>query len=285
MKIKKVTRFTYINLRILLGIVFVVSVIGIFLNKDHSVKSDYMFNAAQSGMFLAVSLLPVFLKKIELEIPDFIYLIFIIYCLAHFFCGEILGFFVIFKWWDAMLHTFSGMFIALLAFSLIHLLSKDKENSFKANTWFVMIFAFSVAVAIGAIWEIFEFACDEFFGLNMQRAYVSTMSGRGEPFVGTDALRDTMKDLILDSLGALFVCVLCAIFVAKNKVKLEDLTFIKKRVKPAENLSEVVADAMINQAETAEIAEVVEDKSSETKKVEHKKKTSTNKKKSKSTSK
>ncbi len=243
MKMKKFTRFTYINLRILLGVVFVVSVIGVFLNSDDSVKSDYIFNAGQSGMFLAVSLLPVFLKKIDLEIPDFVYLLFIIFCLAHFLCGEILGFFVKIKWWDSLLHTFSGMFIALLAFSLIHLLNKDKENSFNANIWFVMIFAFSVSIAIGVLWEIFEFACDGLFGMNMQRAYVSTLSGRGEPLVGSEALADTMKDLILDSLGALIVCVTCGICVAKNKVKLEDLNFIKKRVKPAKHLDEVVADA------------------------------------------
>ena len=143
-----------------------------------------------------------------------------------------------------MLHTFSGMFIALLAFSLIHLLSKDEESSFNANVWFVMTFAFSVALAIGAIWEIFEFACDNLFWLNMQRAYVSTMSGRGTAFIGTEALTDTMKDLILDSLGALVVCVVCGIFVSKKKVKLEDLTFIRKRVKPAEHLNVVVADAI-----------------------------------------
>ena len=153
-----------------------------------------------------------------------------------------------------MLHTFSGMFIALLSFSLIHLLSKDKESSFQANTWFVMIFAFSVAIAIGAIWEIFEFACDEFFGLNMQRAYESTLSGRGTPFVGTDALRDTMKDLILDSLGALFICIMCGISVVKKKVKLEDLTFIKKKVKPAGHLEEVVSTAVANHQKTEAVS-------------------------------
>ncbi len=253
MKMKKFTRFTYINLRILLGIVFVISIVGIFLNDDHSIKSDYMFNAAQSGAFLIVSLLPMFLKKIDLEIPDFIYLMFILFMLAHFVCGEILGFFVKIKWWDSLLHTFSGMFIALLSFSLIHLLNRDRENGFKASVGFVMIFAFCVALTIGVLWEIVEYACDCWFGLNMQRAYVSTMSGRGDPLLGQDALADTMKDLMLDSIGALVVCVVCAICVMKNKVRLEDLTFIKKRVTAPKHLDVVVAEAIINQENKDEL--------------------------------
>lgn len=237
---KKFTRVTYIYHRILLGIVFIVSLIGMFLNEDHSVKSDYMFNCAQSGMFLIVSLLPVFLKKIDLDIPEFVYFLFICFCLAHFLFGEILGFFVKIKWWDAALHTFSGMLIALLSFSLINLLNKDNGNGFKLSLPFVVIFAFSVTLAIGVLWEILEFAFDSMFGLNMQRAYVSTMSGRGEPFVGTEALLDTMKDLILDSIGAATVCTVCAIFVLQKRVKIEDLTFIKKRVRPIDNMIEVV---------------------------------------------
>ena len=238
---KKFTRFTYINLRVFLGIIFAISIVGIFLNEDHSVKSDYMFNAAQSGMFLMVSLLPMFMKKFDLDIPDFVYLIFIFFCLAHFLCGEILGFFVKIKWWDSALHTFSGMLIALLSFSLVNMLNKSNGTGVKLNLAFTIIFAFSVTITIGVMWEILEFAFDQIAGLNMQRAYVSTMSGRGEPLVGSEAIMDTMKDLILDSIGAAIVCIVCAIFVKKNKVKIEDLTFIKKRVKPAADLDAVVS--------------------------------------------
>ncbi len=237
---KKFTRFTYIYHRILLGIVFAVSLLGVFLNDDQSVKSDYIFNCAQSGAFLIVSMLPVFLKKIEIDIPDFIYLIFILFCVAHFLCGEILGFFVKVSWWDSALHTFSGMLIALMSFSLVNILNKN-DKGFHLNLVFTVMFAFSLTITIGVLWEILEFACDQLFGLNMQRAYVSTMSGRGEGFVGAAALMDTMKDLILDAIGAAFVCTLCSVFVVKKKVKIEDLTFIKKRVKPA-NVEVVVND-------------------------------------------
>jgi hypothetical protein len=235
----------------MLSIIFVISVLGIIFNEDSSVKTDYIFNCVQSGLFLIVSLVPLFMKKLELDIPDFIYFIFITFCLAHFFCGEILGFYVKVSWWDSALHTFSGMLIALLSFSLINLLNKSKDDGFKLNLVFTVIFAFSIALAVGTLWEVVEFACDGIFGSNMQRAFESTMSGRGTALVGTAALADTMKDLILDAIGAAIVCTICSVFVVKKKVTIEDLTFIKKRVKPAALQTEMahskaVKDAKIN---------------------------------------
>ena len=230
---KKFTRFTYIWHRVMLGIVFATSILGIIFNEDSAVKSDYIFNCVQSGLFLLFSLVPLFMKKLELDIPDLIYFIFITFCLAHFVCGEILGFYVKVSWWDSALHTFSGMLIALLSFSLINLLNKSKDGRVQLNLVFTVIFAFSLSLTVGALWEIIEFASDSIVGSNMQRAYESTMSGRGAGFVGMAALADTMKDLILDAIGAAIVCMVCSIFVVKKKVKIEDLTFIKKRVKPA----------------------------------------------------
>ncbi len=227
---KKSTRITYIWQRVLMGVVFVVGLLGVILNKDQSVKSEYLFVCAQSAMFLIVSFLPNFLRKFELDIPDFIYIIFIFFCLAHFFCGEILGFFVKIKWWDSVLHTFSGMIIALLSFSLINLLNKNAKG-FKLNIGFAALFAFALTVSIGVIWEIVEFATDSWFGTNMQRAYVSTMNGRGAALLGQSALADTMKDLILDSIGAAVVCIICVVAVCLKKIEVEDLSFIKKKKK------------------------------------------------------
>lgn len=224
---KKSVRITYITQRVLMGFVLAVSLLGLFLNDDQSVKAEYAFNITQCVLFLVISLLPNFLKRYRLDIPDVVYIIFILFCMAHFFCGEILGFFVKIKWWDSVLHTFSGMMIALLSFSLINLLNKSNKGNFKLNIWFMTLFAFTMTLAIGAIWEIIEFASDVLFNSNMQRAYFSTMSGRGEALLGTEALLDTMKDLILDAIGGLVVCVVCGICVKTNKMKIEDLGFIR----------------------------------------------------------
>lgn len=226
---KKSTKMTYITQRVLMGFVLVISIVGFVLNDDESVRGDYVFNIGQSAMFLLISFLPNFLKRYRLDIPDFIYIIFILFCSAHFFLGEILGFFVKISWWDNLLHMFSGCMIALLSFSLINLLNKTNGKDFKLNIWFASIFAFSLTLAIGALWEVYEFASDMFFESNMQRAYVSTLSGRGEPLVGMAALEDTMNDLILDAIGGLVTCVVCALCVKFNKIKIEDLSVIKRR--------------------------------------------------------
>ena len=228
---KKKARITYITQRVLIGFVLAISILGLFLNEDESIKSEYIFNIGQCSSFLLISFLPDFLGKYRLDIPDFIYVIFVLFCSAHFFLGEVLGFYVKISWWDDVLHTFSGCMIALLSFSLINLLNKTNEKDFKLNIWFASLFAFTMALSIGALWEIYEFASDSIFDSNMQRAYVSTLSGRGEPLVGIAALKDTMNDLILDSIGALSTCIVCAICVKTNKIKIEDLNFIKRKKK------------------------------------------------------
>lgn len=227
---KKSTKITYIWIRVLMTVVFAIGLLGVFFNEDQSIKSENLFICSQSGLFLIISFLPNFLKKFELDIPDFLYIIFIFFILAHYFCGEILGFFAKVKWWDSALHTFSGMLIALLSFSLINLLNKNSDN-FKLNIGFTALFAFSFTIMVGVLWEIFEFCSDLWFDSNMQRAYVSTMNGRGEALVGQAALADTMKDLILDSCGAGVVCIVCIIAVSLKKIKIEDLSFIKKKKK------------------------------------------------------
>ena len=241
---KKPARITYITPRVLMGIVLAVSIVGLILNEDQSIRAEYSFNIGQCVIFLLVSFLPNFFRKYKLDIPDFIYVIFILFCMAHFFCGEILGFFVKVSWWDSALHTFSGCLIALLSFSLINLLNKTNGKDFKLNIWFASIFAFTMTLAVGAVWEIIEYLSDIWFNSNMQRAYVSTMSGRGEPLVGTAALADTMKDLILDAIGGLAVCIICGICVKFNKLKIEDLSIIKKadvKYKPA-NVSDGLSE-------------------------------------------
>ena len=269
---KKSTRITFVWHRALMAIVFIFSALGVLFNNDISIKSEYLFVCAQSGLFLIVSFIPNFLKKLDLDIPDFIYIIFILFCVAHFFCGEILGFFVKIKWWDSLLHTFSGMIIALLSFSLINLLNKN-SNGFKLNIWFAAIFAMSLTISVGVLWEIVEYASDAWLNTNIQRAYVSTMSGRGVALAGQEALADTMKDLILDSIGASIMCIICIIAVYKKKINVEDLSFIKKR--------KAITPVHSDNIETLDLTHETESKTIDNKHYDDKSNESNNKKRKK----
>jgi len=67
----------------------------------------------------------------------------------------------------------------------VHVLNEKEEIELHMRPAFVAFFAFIFAVGMGAMWEIFEFGMDQFFGLNMQKT----------------GLVDTMWDLIVDTIG------------------------------------------------------------------------------------
>ena len=49
-------------------------------------------------------------------------------CICHFILGEMYDFFIKYSWWDSMLHTFSGMMVAILGFSIINSINLENEG-------------------------------------------------------------------------------------------------------------------------------------------------------------
>lgn len=201
----------YIVLRVIVALSLCLFVVGLIINKDQQLRSQYIFNIVQCSAFLVVSILPYLIKKMNVIVPDYFYVIFILFCWAHFICGEVRGFYVNVTGWDSILHALSGGLISLGCFSFINLLNDN--NIVHINKFMVVLSAFTLTVTIGVVWEIVEFGIDGIFGTNMQRAYNSIS---GEAFIGRKALIDTMKDLILDICGALFVCTICGVIIKKR---------------------------------------------------------------------
>ena len=153
---------------------------------------------ALSGLFL--TFIPsIIAKSFKIHYPNEFELVFLLFVFLSIFLGEIYAFYVMFWWWDVFLHTLSGIIIADFAFSLVYILNQEKKVMMSPS--FVALFSFNFAVAMGAIWEIFEFSLDYFFGFTTQ--------GIG--------IFDTMADLIVDSLGALFISILGFIYLRKQK--------------------------------------------------------------------
>ena len=108
-----------------------------------------------------------------------------VFVFATLFLGEVFAFYDRYWWWDAILHGFSAMGFGIIGFLfMFYLFEGDK---YAAPPWAIAFMAFCFAVAIGAVWEIFEFGMDQAFGLNMQKS----------------GLIDTMWDLIVDCIGAM----------------------------------------------------------------------------------
>jgi uncharacterized membrane protein YjdF len=125
-------------------------------------------------------------------------ILFFIFLYCAIYLGEVRIFYYLVPHWDTILHAFSGAMLGAFGFSLVTILNDSDRVSVTLSPHFVCLFAFCFALAIGAVWEIYEFSGDFLFGLNMQKFRTAD----GTLLIGQSALSDTMKDLIIDAAGA-----------------------------------------------------------------------------------
>ena len=171
---------------------------------EMKVKSDYALMLIQCVMGLAVMLVPSFIsRRWNVDIPNFIYILYYVFLYCAVFLGEVFEFYYLIPHWDTILHAFSGAMLGALGFILVTMLNDAEKVRVSLSPFFVCLFAFCFALASGAVWEIYEFSFDGLLGLNMQKFALEN----GEQLVGRAALRDTMKDIIVDALAALGVAV------------------------------------------------------------------------------
>ena len=145
---------------------------------------------------MALTLSPELLgRRFRVQVPPEFQLLAVLFVFAALFLGEMQSYYEKLWWWDIALHTSSGLLFGILGFLLVYVLNANEHADLHMRARFVALFAFSFAVAVGTLWEIFEFAMDQIFGTNMQKAMLGDPSG----------LTDTMWDIIVNALGALAV--------------------------------------------------------------------------------
>lgn len=168
-------------------------------------RSDYILMFFQCLLGMVVLSLPSLLqRKLNMTIPNFIYVMYYIFLYCAIILGEVLHFYYVIPHWDIILHFFSGAMLGALGFILVSQLNESAQVRVSLSPAFVALFAFCFALCCGAVWEIYEFAFDGLLGLNMQKFITAS----GEVLTGHLALRDTMTDLIVDALAALLIAVL-----------------------------------------------------------------------------
>ncbi len=161
-------------------------------------EQQWLTAAITVGIIL-ITLIPLVMKKkFSLSLPHEFELLAITFIFTSLFLGEVRGYYTRFWWWDIALHAGSGLLLGIVGFLLVYILNESDQIDLHMNPGFVAFFAFLFAVGIGAIWEIFEFGMDSFFGTDMQKEMLGDPSG----------LTDTMWDLIVDTLGAFVISVL-----------------------------------------------------------------------------
>ena len=177
-------------------------------------RADYLLMIVQCVLGIFVLHVPTMLaRKFRFVIPRMLYILYIIFLYCAIFLGEVQKFYYAVPFWDVILHAFSSMMTGFFGFMVIVILNRDEHIKLSLSPFFCAIFAFSFAMTVGALWEIYEFLGDGFFGLNMQKF----ITDDGSVLVGREALLDTMEDFIVDGVGALLASIIGYISIKVGK--------------------------------------------------------------------
>ena len=219
MKKNPVLFSVYFILRLLIVITMVLQA----LNKDY-------YNVLLCLFTLVLFMIPSFIeRRIKIDIPDTLEIIVLIFIFAAEILGEIREYYILFPYWDTLLHTTNGFICAAVGIAFIDILNQNDKFAFKMSPFFVSMVAFTFSMTIGVLWEFFEFGMDYFFNTDMQKDTVLTSissvllnpDGRNVP-VTVDiqsvavngemwnyggyidvGLYDTMADLFVNFIGAI----------------------------------------------------------------------------------
>ncbi len=143
-----------------------------------------LLSIASIALFLA----PFYLEKqFKIYLPTFFCLLMSAFLYATIILGQVQHYYQKYWWWDIMLHSGSGIAFGLVGLVVILLLFR--KGKIAANSFVLCLFAFCFALAVGLLWEVFEFSGDQIFHTNMQQTQTGVV--------------DTMKDEIMDTIGAL----------------------------------------------------------------------------------
>lgn len=204
-------------------------------------------NAMLCLLSLVLFLVPFFVeKKLQIELPNVFETLILLFIFSAEILGEINNFYGIIPYWDTILHTLNGFLAAGVGFALFDLLNNNVK-SISLSPLFLSIVAFCFSMTIGVLWEFFEFGADYYLKTDMQKdRIVSEISsvmlnndGKNSAVVIDDivytvvvskedgafveykidggyldiGIIDTMKDLFVNFIGAVFFSVFGYLYV------------------------------------------------------------------------
>ena len=233
-----------------------------------------IFNRNFENVFLCVLTLLLFMmpsvmkRKLDVELPNTLEIIILLFIYAAEILGEIGAYYVTFPYWDTVLHTLNGFLCAAIGFSLVDILNRSSSERFNLSPLYMAIVAFCFSMTVGVIWEFFECTMDQLFFLDMQKDTVVSAIGSimldalggNHPVViknitdviivqadGTQTalglggyldigLLDTMEDLFVNFIGALTFSIIGYFYVqsrGKNKFAKRFIPVVNQEAKPA----------------------------------------------------
>ncbi len=189
-------------------------------------KSDYVLMLIQCILGLIAFMLPTMIEhRINIVMPNNMLIMYFVFLYCAIYLGEVRSFYYMVPHWDTILHTFSGGMLGALGFTLVLLLNDIEIARVELSPLFVAMFAFCFAVTLGVFWEIYEYTFDGLLGLNMQKFLLVD----GTQLIGHAALGDTMKDLMVDILGAFIIASLGYLSLKKDWSWITKFSFSKQQ--------------------------------------------------------
>ena len=244
----RLTKYLYKNRSSLIVYFSLRSLVVLSLIRELS-RDDY-HSVFMCVLALISLILPSILShKLELKLPSTLEVIILLFIFAAEILGEINNFYVRVPHWDTMLHTINGFLCAAVGFALVDLLNRNERFSVQLSPLFLAIVAFCFSMAVGVLWEFFEYSADFLLGMDMQKdtiihelASVSldptnsnnvvTIKGITDVIVVANGeeislglggyldvgILDTMKDLWVNFIGAVIFSIIGYIYI-KNRGK------------------------------------------------------------------
>lgn len=217
------------------------------------------WNAFLCILVLIQFLIPYFItKKLKIELPSIFEIIILLFIFSSEVLGEIQNFYGVFKHFDTVLHTLNGFLCAAVGFSLIDLCNNNSEK-FNLSPLYLTIVAFCFSMTIGVLWEFLEYSIDKIMLSDMQKDKLVTKissvwlnpdgknkaivvdninktiiySDSGETVIEGGyldlGLNDTMKDLIVNFVGAVVFSIFGYLYVInRDKYKIAEKFMPKK---------------------------------------------------------
>ncbi len=230
------------------------------------------FNGNYENVFLCILTLILFMVPsfiqltFKVELPTTLEIIILLFIFAAEILGEIDDYYLLFPFWDTMLHTMNGFLAAAIGFSLVNLLNDSEKIQFELSPIFVVIVAFCFSMTIGVVWEFFEFSMDQLFGMDTQKDTIIhainsvSLSADGSMTTFKDisqvivdgtvlpisgyldiGLIDTMQDLMVNFIGATVFSVFGFFYIKyKGKINLVNHFIPTKKSKERDYLEQVI---------------------------------------------
>ena len=256
MKNHKVTFWVFVILRLV--------VIGLTV---FSVFRGQWENVFTCVLTLLLFLIPAFVEKsFKVNLPSPLEVIVLLFVFAAQILGEIQCYYIRYPMWDTMLHTVNGFIFAAAGFALVDVLNQNDRIKFSLRPVYMAIVAFCFSMTVGVLWEFFEYFADFFLHTDMQKDRIITeissvmldptnsntpviIDGIKDVAVNGSSLglggyldiglHDTMKDLLVNFIGAVVFSIIGFIYVkSRGKKKTIAAMFIPTLKADTENRSD-----------------------------------------------